>query len=215
MAMMKTSHSSGLFLAVLLCSVLTYAQETETDTNTKQQSLYFMVAGSVGNFSPNSGKQFTDVYSNRTMSKNIALAIGARTFALIGKYREFSATGRSVVTNIDIAGKAEWKQKLYMGGIRFRGDDMPFYLDLLFVSTRADETISTVSPVIAELTAMNTKESRGFGGAVGLTVKLAGMLGIFAEAEYSKMSVLEINLFERPSPELGGLNLNAGIQLSF
>lgn len=91
MDMMKTSRSFGLFLAVLLCTVLTYAQETETESKTKQQSLYFMVAGSV-NFSPNSGKQFTDVYSNRTVSKNIALAIGPRTMALIGKCREFSAT---------------------------------------------------------------------------------------------------------------------------
>ncbi len=210
---MTTFRSTGLFLAVLLCTTLSYGQETETET--KKQSLYFMAAASIGNFSPNSGKQFTEVYSNRTVSKNFALAIGARTFALVGKYREFSATGRSVVTNIVVEGDAEWKQKLYMAGLRFRSDDMPFYLDLLFVSTRADETISTVSPMIAELTAMNTKESRGFGGAIGLAVNLAGMLGIFAEAEYSKMSVLEINLFDRPSPELGGLNLNAGVQLSF
>lgn len=205
-------RSSILSLAVLLFTFPLFGQEEVTET--KRSPLFFMVAASVGNFSPNSGKQFTDVYSNRTVSKNYALALGARNIALIGKYREFSATGHSMVTNIDVEGKAEWKQKLYMAGIRIRGDAVPFYMDILYVSTRADESISTVSPTVVELSAMSSKESRGFCGAVGLAVNIAGIFGIFAEAEYSKMSSLEIELFKRPSPELGGVNLHAGVQLS-
>ncbi len=197
--------------AFLLCSMFLYGQEAEP----KEEALYFMASAAVGNFTMKADNDFRKIYSNMTLTKNFAAGLGTRSMVLIAKYREFSATGRSAVTNIDLLGKAEWKQKFYEAGIRIRGDEIPLYLDLLYVATRADEMITTESPVMAELTASSSKESRGIGGAVGISLKLAGMIRIFAEAEYCKLAELQIDLLGRPSPELGGTNLSAGVQLSF
>ncbi|MFZ4619565.1 MAG: hypothetical protein ACOYNS_03325 [Bacteroidota bacterium] len=209
--MVPARSFTNMVSVFLLCSIVLFGQEAEP----KQESLYIMASAAVGNFTLKADKEFRQIYSNSTLTKNFAAGLGTRSMVLIAKYREFSATGRSTVTNIDQLGKAEWKQKFYEAGVRIRGDEIPLYLDLLYVSTRADEMITTESPVIARLTASSSKESKGIGGAVGISLKLAGMIRIFAEAEYCKLAELQIDLFGRPSPELGGTNLSAGIQLSF
>ena len=77
---------------------------------------------------------------------------------------------------------------------------------------RAEETIATENPIVAELEAQEKTENRGIGFGVGVAVKIAGPLKIFLEAEYSIMTRVGRNQYGRANPELGGFCLSGGIQ---
>ncbi len=195
-----------------MLSVLCYSQDS---LQSEKKKLVFIMAGaSVGNFSNGAGSKFNEIYSNRTLMKNFCAGFGSREIVLIGKYHEFTATGASIPVNVAVTGKAEWKQKFYAFGLRTRGDDHPLYAELLYVITRAEESISTLDPNVEELSKQYTTENRGIGATVGIALRLAGMLGIFAEAEYTTMMKRGRNQYGQANPELGGMNFNAGIQLA-
>lgn len=170
-----------------------------------------MVAGAAGNFAITETK-FNTIYSNRSISRIYMAGIGTNAFYFIGKYREFWATGKSDVANVAVTGKADWKQKFYSAGIRLHSDDHPIYAEVLYVLTRAEESITTIDPVVEELTAKEETENKGVGFSVGLTLKIAGPFRIFVEGEYCMMLKKGRNQFGRANPELGGVCGSAGVQ---
>ena len=170
-----------------------------------------MVAGAAGNFAITETK-FNTIYSNRSISRIYMAGIGTNVFYFIGKYREFWATGKSDVANVAVTGKADWKQKFYSAGIRLHSDDHPIYAEVLYVLTRAEESITTIDPVVEELTAKEETENKGVGFSVGLTLKIAGPFRIFVEGEYCMMLKKGRNQFGRANPELGGVCGSAGVQ---
>ncbi len=213
--MILSFRTSGLPIAIaaVFFTLTVYGQGSSAEN--QRNSGYFMVGASIGNFSNGAGTQFSDIYSNRSVTKNYSAGIGSRMLLIVGKYHEFTAKGHSIVTNVDVEGNADWKQKFYLAGLRIRGDDHPIYVDLLYVMTRAEEAITTVEPKVEELTKSYTTENKGLGAAIGVAIKFAGALHIFAEAEYTTMTDLGRNQYGRANPELGGMNLNAGLQLAF
>lgn len=208
----STKLSCGVFI-VLFCAMMLQAQETEAtgETEKKKNRFSIMFGGAAGNFA-NSESKFNTIYSNRTISRIYMAGIGTNTFYFIGKYREFSALGKSVVANIAVAGKADWKQKFYSAGLRLHADDHPIYAEVLYVFTRAEEVITTKDPVVEELTAKEITENKGVGFTVGIALKIAGPIGIFVEGEYSMMLKKGRNQYGRANPELGGICASAGIQ---
>jgi hypothetical protein len=198
----------------LICSFFTIPLSAqngeETPVNEKKKARFSLTFGAAaGNFAIDA-PDFNSVYSNRSISKIYFAGFGSNLFYVIAKYREFYARGRSSVENIDVAGKAEWKQRFFAGGIRLRADDQPIYADLLYVVTKAEEIISTADPVVERLTTRYDTENKGGGFAVGVSMKLIGPIGIFVEGEYTIMTRKGRNQLGRVNPELGGFCASAG-----
>jgi len=200
-----------MFLICVVLSIPVCAQETEETVTTRKTKNHFSLTfgAAAGNFAVEA-TNFNTVYSNRSISKIYFAGIGTNRFYLIAKYREFFATGHSFVDNIDVVGKSEWKQKFYGVGIRLRGDEQPLYADVLYLVTKAEESISTGEPVVERLTTMYETENKGVGFAVGIAVKIIGPIGIFIEGEYALMTKKGQNPQGRANPELGGFCASAG-----
>ncbi len=205
-------------LAMILLSIPLAAQEEKEEPKTvpatergKRFSLTF--AAAAGNYAVDA-PGFNDVYSNRSVSRAYAAGIGTNAVSVIAKYRQFFANGTSVTGGIDVPGKAEWKQKHYAVGFRFRTDDQFLYADLLYVISRAQETISTGEPVVDRLTATQENECKGYGAAVGLSMKLIGPIGLFIEGEYSAMVKRGRNAAGEAIPQIGGMCGMAGVHFT-
>jgi len=191
---------------------LSYSQDQEENKSSekKKSSFSLLFGGAAGNFAIDASK-FNSIYSNRSVSRIYVAGIGSKQLLLIGKYREFYARGTSVVQNIDVRGKADWKQKFYSVGIRLLSDDSPLYADLLYVVTKAEETITTYDPIVNELTKRQESENRGGGVALGVTITILGPIKIFAEGEYSYMVSEDRNNQGKAIPKLGGACVSAGV----
>jgi len=188
------------------------AQDSEESTTTEKKKNHFSIAfgAAAGNFS-NKAPISNDIYSNRSISRIYFAGIGSNTFYIIGKYREFTAFGESILENINVKGKADWKQKFYNIGLRIHSDEHPIYAEVLYVITHAEESITTVDPVVPELTNSGKTKNTGMGFSVGLALNIAGPIAIFAEGEYSVMMRKEKNEYGRENPELGGFCASAGL----
>ncbi|MFA6468619.1 MAG: hypothetical protein WCW35_06965 [Bacteroidota bacterium] len=210
---MKTnSRTLRLFLLCLLWIAALSAQETDEAVEPEKKKERFAIAfgAAAGNFA-NDAANFTSIYSNRSISRIYFAGIGSSSFLFVGKYREFFAHGSSKVENIAVTGKAEWKQKFYSAGIRVRSNDQPIYAEVLYVITRAEESLTTVDPVVQELTSRYETENKGVGFAVGFALKLIGPIGIYAEGEFSAMLRGGRNPQGKADPELGGFCASAGL----
>ncbi len=184
-------------------------EETKIEEK-KKSSLSLLFGGAAGNFAIDASK-FNSIYSNRSVSRIYVAGIGNKQLLLIGKYREFYARGTSLVQNIEVSGKADWKQKFYSIGIRLLSDDSPLYADLLYVVTKAEETITTNDPVVNELTIRQESENKGGGVSLGVTISILGPINIFAEGDYSYMVSEDRNDQGKVIPKLGGVCLSAGV----
>jgi hypothetical protein len=213
MAPFTRSIALSLFCFLLLLPV--HAQETDQSESTEKKKYRFSLTfgAAAGNFAIDASK-FNTLYSNRSISKIYFAGFGTNLFYFIAKYREFYARGRSVVENIDVAGKADWKQRFFAGGIRLRGDDQPIYADLLYVVTKAEESITTEEPKVDRLTTRYDTENKGAGFAVGVAMKLIGPIGFFVEGEYTMMTRKGSNSLGRVNPELGGFCVSAGVHFA-
>jgi hypothetical protein len=201
-------------IAILLSASSHYSfsqdQEGTNSSEKKKSSFSLLFGGAAGNFAIDASK-FNSVYSNRSVSRIYVAGIGGKQFLLIGKYREFYARGTSIVQNIDVRGKADWKQKFYSVGIRLLSDDSPLYADLLYVVTKAEETITTNDPIVNELTLRQETENKGGGVALGVTITILGPIKIFAEGDYSYMVSEDRNNQGKVIPKLGGACVSAGV----
>lgn len=204
-------RSIVLSFFVLIISLPLSAQESEeTPVAVKKKNRFSLTFGAAaGNFAIDAA-DFNSFYSNRSISRIYFAGIGTQQIYFIAKYREFFASGRSTVENIDVAGRADWKQKFYLGGLRLRGEDHPIYADILYVMTRAEESITTAEPVVDQLTLTYETENRGIGFAVGVALNIIGPVGLFAEGEYTIMTKKGKNALGRVNPELGGFCASAG-----
>ncbi len=206
-----------LSVFVTLLSVPLAAQdEKEAEEGTADPGGRFSMTfgAAAGNFAIDA-IGFNDIYSNRSISRIYFAGIGTRSVSVIAKYRQFYAHGTSPTIGIAAAGKAEWQQKQYAAGIRFRSDNGFLYGDLLYVISRAQETITTVEPVVERLTARQESESKGVGAAVGLSVKILGPLGVFIEGEYTTMTNRGKNAQGENIPQTGGQCAAAGVHITF
>jgi hypothetical protein len=212
--MTPLTRSFALSIICIVLSLPLYPQENDAAAVPEKKKSRFSIAfgAAAGNFALDA-QNFNTVYSNRSISRIYFAGIGTNTVGFIAKYRQFYAFGRSVVENIEVEGKADWRQKFYAGGLRMRGDDQPIYADILYVVTQAEETITTSGePAVERLTTRYTTENKGVGFAVGVSIKLIGPIGIFVEGEYSVMTRKGRNPEGRVNPELGGFCASAGAQ---
>lgn len=212
--MTPLTRSFAFSILIIFLSVPALSQDDATGTETEKKKNRFSLSfgAAAGNFALDA-QNFNTVYSNRSISRIYFAGIGTNTVGFIAKYRQFYAYGRSVVENIEVQGKADWRQKFYAGGLRMRGDDQPIYADILYVVTQAEESITTSGePAVERLTTRYTTENKGIGFAVGVAVKLIGPIGIFVEGEYSVMTRKGRNPEGRVNPELGGFCASAGAQ---
>lgn len=202
-----------LCFIVFAWNTVLWAQDSDkpAEPEKKKKEFAFTLGAAAGNFA-NDAAKFTSVYSNRSISKIYFGAIGTTMFQFIGKYREFYAFGTSKVENIAVTGRADWKQKFYAAGLHVRTEDQPLYAEVLYIVTRAEESITTTDPVIEELTSEYKTEAKGIGFAVGIaTKKIIGPFGIYAEVEFDAMLRKGRNQQGKVDPELGGFSAGAGV----
>lgn len=204
-----------IFLLTILFLLSPHYSFSQDQEETKQQekkksAFNLLFGGAAGNFAID-GANFNSIYSNRSISRIYIAGIGGDQLMLIGKYREFYAHGVSKLQNIEVAGKADWKQKFYSVGLRLMSDDSPLYADLLYVVTRMEETITTNNPVVKELTTTEMLENKGGGVALGVTINILGPIKIFVEGDYSIMISKDSNKQGKKIPELGGACGSAGV----
>lgn len=198
-------------LLLVMMSVHLSAQDQEPAVELVKPKERFSITfgAAAANFAPDISN-FNTVYSNRSISRVYFAGIGTNRYYLIAKYKDYFASGRSVVMNIDVMGKAEWKQRFYAAGIRLRSDDHPLFADILYVVSRAEESITTEDPKVERLTLRYETEVRGMGFAVGVAVKVLGPIRLFVEGEYTIMMRKGRNQEGKADPELGGPCVSAG-----
>ncbi len=200
-----------LFYALCsLCIVL--APLCAGENNEKHFSLLF--GGGVGSFKMDDGR-FLMVYSNRSMTRHGFFALGDSRTYLIGKYRLFDATGKSELTNINVTGFSEWREIFYSAGFRLTVPHSPFYADVSYVIIKAEEKISTVQPVVNELTTSQKIENRGLSFGGGLAIEILSPFAIYGEGEYTFMLQKVQNDKKRDLPGIGGWNISTGIIFIF
>lgn len=213
--MMSRSRCLLLISLFLPFVALLPAQDSTASSSRHSSSGGFSLSfgASAGNFAIDA-ENFNNVYSNRSVSRIYFAGIGTSSVLVIAKYRENFAHGTSKTENIIVTGKAEWKQRFYAAGLRFHGDDHPIYVDLLYVVTRAEESITTIDPVVENLTSTYAAENKGAGVAVGILFNIIGPIGIHVEGEYTLMTRKGRNALGRVNPELGGACASAGVNFT-
>jgi hypothetical protein len=212
--MISLKKISFRLLTAVFCLCTLHAQESaESEAAKKMNRFSLMIGAAAGNFEISEPK-FTTIYSNRSVSRIYFAGIGTNAIYLVGKYREFSATGKSIVENVTVTGQSDWKQKFYCVGLRIHSDDHPLYAEILYVLTRIEESITTKDLVVQELTAKEEAENKGAGFSAGISLKLAGPFRIFVEGEYDIMMRKDRNQYGRANPELGGFCVSAGAQFA-
>jgi len=195
-------------LFVCLASVV-FAQ---SDSAPSKKGFSAMIGGSYGIFDPRHA--FIDVYGYQIPQLCGQAALGYNNGFVIGKYRNFKASGNSKVQNITITTNAEWREEILAVGFRACAESSPFYYDLLYITMKANETITTISPKIPELTASNAIQEHGIGFAVGFAPPLIGPLGIFLECEWDYMFPNDMNNAGVEIPGLGGLFTSCGFHFT-
>lgn len=208
---------TAFLLGIVLSSPLTAQEETEEPAKItpaeRARRFSLSLGAAAGNYAIDA-PGFNDVYSNRSVSRAYFTAIGTNAISLIAKYRQFFAYGASSTSGIDVRGKADWRQKHYAVGFRFRTEDQFLYADLLYVISRVREDITTGEEVVDRLTVSQENESKGYGASVGLSVKLIGPIGVYIEGEYSAMVKRGRNAAGEAIPQIGGMCGMAGIHFT-
>lgn len=174
-----------------------------------------LMGGSVGKFNVNGGGNFNSIYSDRKLAYTGTFGLGDGETFLIGKYRIFSASGQSKLTNIDATGTAQWNQKILLAGLRVHPGGSALYLDVLYLFNHAEETIGTVNPSVNALSASQTIDNNGFALGLGLTPKIAGPIDLDMEVEYSATPQKLTNNNTETIPNLGGIYFGGGLIFYF
>lgn len=204
----------SLLLILLLATGRIFAQNTNNDLPDLDHG-YLMLSGGVGSTNHDISN-FDNVFTDQPLDKVAIVAVGARSAAIVGKFREFRASGQSTVKNVQATGAAKWYQRYWEAGLRFRSDKMPFYMDVLYFLTTAREDISTVADPIPALAVSYGEKQRGIAVALGMAVTIVAPVRLFGEAEYG-MVIKKETQDGTPSsaPDLGGFRLAGGAQIAF
>lgn len=211
---MKRSPIRISLLYILLFIVPLFGQNSDADQSDLDRG-YLMVSGGVGSTSF-SIADFEKVYVNRPLDKVAIAAVGARSAAIVAKFREVRASGQSIVKNVQSAGASQWYQRYWEAGFRFRSDRLPFYMDILYFLTTAREDIGMATDPITALTDSHTEKQRGVAAALGIAIPLIPPVRLFGEAEYGMVIKKESqDGTASTAPELGGFRLAGGVQIAF
>lgn len=198
-----------LFVSLFLLSASPLLSQNDVNTFT------ILMGGTIGEFRVDGGGNFQSFYTNTKLTPTGFFGLGNGETFLIVKYRIFQASGKSELKNLTATGNAEWKQTLLMGGFRLQPEGHAFYFDGMFVMTEAEESISTVDPVVDVLASTEKLKDKGFAFAMGLAPRLAGPLALNLEIEYSFMLRDSFNQDGRRIPNIGGLYYSAGLSFYF
>jgi hypothetical protein len=192
-----------LLLLLIIGIVTLHAQ---SDSSPGRHGLSIGAGVSYGIFDPRHA--FIEIYGYQIPHLSGNVMLGYNYSFVIVKYRKLSASGNSKVSNITVKTSAEWKEELGAIGLRQYADQVPFYIDAVYILLRADESITTI-PRDPKLTASSKIQDHGFGLAIGFAPQIIGPLGIDIECEWNYMfQENKDNL-----PNLGGLFISGGIHL--
>jgi hypothetical protein len=193
-----------IFLLVSLSFPLTAQNEVGV--------LTFTLGGTYGRIKPASTK-FQDIYSTPHPIYYGFFGAGNGETFLIGKYKMFSAKGKSEVTNVQIEGTAEWTQTMILGGFRYFPGGSSLFIDAMFFKTTVNEKISTRDPVVSELTGSETIKHTGLAGTLGFSPRLADPLCLHLEIDYSFTFDELKTKSGRSVPNLGGFSYSGGLSI--
>jgi len=162
-----------------------------------------------------SGGDFSKYYTNPKPAYTGLFGLGNGTAFAIAKYRIFSASGQSKLSNVAATGVADWKQRILCLGMRAGGQQTGIYFDATYVMNHAEESISTLNPAVDVLSATQKVDATGGAFAVGFAPRLAGPLSLDLSVEYSFMLQKPLNSAGREIPDIGGWYYGGGISFYF
>ncbi|GJQ62509.1 MAG: hypothetical protein SCALA702_15620 [Melioribacteraceae bacterium] len=156
---------------------------------------------------------FDDIYSDNSMPIEYFFGVGYKRIYLIGKYKTYSANGRSIVDNGDFIGSADYSQEFFMFGLRFydqNNNKLRYFLEFGAVSSLVSETITTDNRV-PELSSSEEMQEWGFGISAGATFMFTRFVGISGSVEYTRLMFDIENGYETGDVNLGGFFISAGL----
>ncbi|HTX18829.1 MAG TPA: hypothetical protein VMG34_09220 [Bacteroidota bacterium] len=174
-----------------------------------------LMGGQIGRFLVDGGGNFDKFYPDTKPSYTGLFGLGNGATFVIAKYRIFSASGQSQLTNVTATGVADWKQRILCAGFRMGGGKTPLYFDATYVLNHAEESISTLNPTVDILSATQKIDAKGVAFALGLCPRLAGPLTIDLSVEYSFMIQSPLNSAGRQIPNIGGWYYGGGFSFYF
>lgn len=174
-----------------------------------------LLGGDAGVFNVDAGGNFNRYYTDRKLAYTGLFGLGNGSTFVIAKYRLYTASGSSKLTNVDATGTAQWKQRILSAGFRLRSGDSAFYIDATYLFNHAEESIATENPAVDVLSATQKINNNGVAFALGLAPRIAGPLALDFNVEYSVMLQNPLNDAGRQIPNLGGLYYGAGVIFYF
>jgi hypothetical protein len=198
----------------LLCFLIVVSSSSAFSQH-ESGSFTILLGGDVGKFNVDAGGNFNRYYTDRKLAYTGLFGLGNGFTFVIAKYRLYTANGNSKLTNVDATGTAQWKQRILSAGFRLRSEDSAFYIDAMYLFNHAEESIATINPALAVLSATQKIDNNGLAFAVGLAPRIAGPLALDFNVEYSVMLQNPLNDAGRQIPNLGGLYYGAGLSFYF
>ncbi len=154
--------------------------------------------------------QFSKVYPDNRFAIKGNIGVKSNNIMLLGKYKYFNATGKSIVENAAIQGYAEWKQRITFIGIRGYFEDI-FYSEIGVLLTSGSELITTVKG-FDQLESYNEFREIGLGLGTGLEIPLTSFLILNAEGELGFIyTSAESGYNKGGTISIGGLTLSVGL----
>ena len=199
---------------ILLCILIAAVSSTSL-SQPKTSAFTILLGGDAGIFNVDAGGNFNHYYNDRHLAYTGVFGLGNGFTFVIAKYRLFSASGSSKLTNVDATGTAQWKQRILSAGFRLHSEDSAFYIDAMYLFNHAEESIGTLNPAVDALSATQKIDNNGVSFAVGLAPRIAGPLALDFSVEYSVMLQNPLNDAGRQIPNLGGLYYGAGVSFYF
>lgn len=197
-----------LCFMVLWCTASMFSQKNQPID--RETTVY--LAGSYSLFKPRF--EIVDNYGDDIITPGVQFGLGYKDILVIGKFHRITATGKSKVVNIKITTTASWNQDVVSIGLRKCAPHDPVYYDLLYLITKANESIGTINPVMPTLASTYSIKDSGIAFAVGYNPELFGLLGIFLEVQWNYMFREEKNEMGNSIPNLGGFFITGGLQLT-
>ena len=197
-----------LFLLIIASSSALYSQHGSG-------TFTILLGGNAGIFNVDAGGNFNQYYSDRKLAYTGLFGLGNGATFVIAKYRTYTASGSSKLTNVDATGTAQWKQHILSAGFRIGGEGSAFYLDATYLFNHAEESIATINPAVDVLSKTQKIDNNGIALALGLAPKIAGPLALDFNVEYSVMLRNPVNDAGRQTPNIGGLYYGGGLIFYF
>jgi len=174
-----------------------------------------LLGGNVGIFNVDAGGNFNQYYTDRKLAYTGLFGLGNGSTFVIAKYRLYTASGSSKLTNVDATGTAQWKQRILSAGIRLQSDNSAFYIDATYLFNHAEESIATLNPAVDVLSTTQKIDNNGVAFALGLAPRIAGPIALDFNVEYSVMLRNPVNDAGRQTPNIGGLYYGGGLIFYF